>query len=721
MNRRNPSFRTIGTIAAFMTMMACLAAVITLEPKPLQARALNSFGGEILSAAGAPWAQGKIYVIDEKEQEVIARTIAGSNGQWSIKGIPQGKKVALLAFLPEVEDEVIVERVTVKRGKLSLQAKKTTDDFLKQSNLTDLLVIVCHHATKVNLDGRAASFARKLANRTFALPASNRYGHYYGRKKGKRIRRAHRYSAMKKPAPRAYMGKIAAGSGAVKKESSMRFMSARPMAMPVTPPLLRNSRDVRHNTEQYAHQVENTFKKVLDHPLSTFGVDVDTASYSNMRRFLNGHRLPPAGAIRIEEMVNYFTYDYKEPKGDIPFSVNTEIATCPWNRKHRLLQVGLLGKKVSVDDMPPANLVFLLDVSGSMNSPNKLPLLKQSFKVLLKKLRPQDRVAIAVYAGSAGLALPSTPCTDDGKKKIENALFSLRAGGSTAGGAGIKLAYNVALANMSKKANNRVILATDGDFNVGVSSDSELVKLIEDRRDKGIFVTVLALRTGNVKDAKMELLADKGNGNYGYIDTLKEAKKVLGAEISGTLLTIAKDVKLQLEFNPQKVAAYRLIGYENRLMAKEDFNDDKKDSGDMGAGHTVTALYEIVPNGQSVPGGEVDELRYQKRVVSTEAAASKELVTVKLRFKKPLGKRSRKVVFPVLDKGRAFDDASENLRWAAMVAQFGQLLRNSKFKGTGSCEQVYEFAEQAKGKDLNGYRQEFLDLVEKATPLLAKR
>ncbi|MEM9897204.1 MAG: von Willebrand factor type A domain-containing protein, partial [Bacteroidota bacterium] len=353
--------------------------------------------------------------------------------------------------------------------------------------------------------------------------------------------------------------------------------------------------DEYHNTEEYATIHENGFKKVLDHALSTFSIDVDAASYSNMRRYIQDGQLPPKDAVRIEEMINYFNYEYKNPAGKDPFSINTEVAVAPWNEKHLIAQIGLQGHKIELENLPASNIVFLLDVSGSMNAPNKLPLLKSAFKLLANELRPQDKVSIVVYAGAAGLVLP--PTDGNSKGKIMEALDNLQAGGSTAGGAGIKLAYKIAKENFVVGGNNRVVLATDGDFNVGASSNAEMERLIEDKRKDGVFLTVLGFGMGNYKDSKMETLADKGNGNYAYIDTMKEAKKVLVNEFGGTMFTIAKDVKIQVEFNPAVVQAYRLIGYENRLLNDEDFNDDKKDAGELGSGHTVTALYEIIPVG----------------------------------------------------------------------------------------------------------------------------
>lgn len=464
------------------------------------------------------------------------------------------------------------------------------------------------------------------------------------------------------------------------------------------------------NTEEYDRIYENQFLKVTDKPLSTFSIDVDAASYSNMRRFLMNNSLPPKDAVRIEEMINYFTYTYKAPKNGDPFSITTEMGPCPWNNKHKLVHIGLQGMKVETDSLPPSNLVFLLDVSGSMNSPNKLPLLKMAFKMLVKNLRKQDKVAITVYAGAAGLVLPST--SGDKRHEIISALEKLQAGGSTAGGAGIKLAYKTAKENFLPDGNNRVILATDGDFNVGASSDAELVRMIEEKRKEGIFLTVLGFGTGNYKDSKMEKLADKGNGNYAYIDNLLEAKKVFVSEMGGTLLTIAKDVKIQVEFNPTRVQAYRLIGYENRKLKDEDFNDDKKDAGELGAGHSVTALYEIIPHGVKADLPNIDKLKYQSHKVISSAKTTSELLTVKFRYKPPKEDTSKLIVKTLKDK--TSKKASQNLQFSAAVAGFGMLLRDSEYKGKLTYEEIIEMAKVAKGKDSNGYRAEFIKLVERA-------
>ena len=469
------------------------------------------------------------------------------------------------------------------------------------------------------------------------------------------------------------------------------------------------------NTEEYDRIYENTFLLAQQNPLSTFSIDVDTASYSNVRRFINGNQFPYKDAVRIEEMINYFSYDYPQPKNNQPFSITTEISACPWNDSHRLIHIGLQGKKLESTHLPSSNLVFLLDVSGSMSSANKLPLLQKAFRLLVNELGPKDRVSIVVYAGAAGLVLPSTSASH--KETIASAIERLKAGGSTAGGAGIKLAYKVAKQNFVPEGNNRIILATDGDFNVGVSSTSELVRMIEDYRKEGIFLTILGFGMGNYKDGRMEQLADKGNGNYFYIDNLMEAKKVFVNDMRGTLFTIAKDVKLQLEFNPAKVKAYRLIGYENRMLKKEDFADDTKDAGELGSGHTVTALYEIIPYGsaEEIPG--VDELKYQNNRISPDAFKSKEILTLKLRYKKPDGKKSKLIEHPLLDRNIALAKASVNFKFSAAVASFGMLLRESEFKGDSTYESVLELARDGKGKDFFGYRAEFIQLVEKCSLL----
>lgn len=469
------------------------------------------------------------------------------------------------------------------------------------------------------------------------------------------------------------------------------------------------------NAEEYKEIAENNFKTVSESPLSTFSIDIDAASYSNMRRYINKGELPPADAIRTEELINYFSYDYPQPTGNDPVKITTEVGACPWNVKHRLVRIGLKAKEIPTDKLPVSNLVFLIDVSGSMYGPQRLGLVQSSLKLLVNNLRDEDRVAIVVYSGSAGEKLPSTSGSD--KQKIREAIDELTAGGSTAGGAGIKLAYKMAKQNFVKGGNNRIILCTDGDFNVGVSSNEGLEKLIEQERKSGVFLTVLGYGMGNYKDSKMQVLAEKGNGNHAYIDNLQEANRVLVNEFGATMHTVAKDVKLQIEFNPSQVQAYRLIGYESRLLKDEDFNNDAKDAGEMGAGHTVTAFYEVVPAGiKSDFTGKVDDLKYQKtKPAPAVTNNSKELLTVKLRYKAPDGNTSKKIEQPLIDDKK--EKVSSDFRFASAVAMFGQLLRDSDFKGDATYDKVISLAKTSLDNDEKGYRREFIRLAETAEGL----
>jgi Ca-activated chloride channel family protein len=472
------------------------------------------------------------------------------------------------------------------------------------------------------------------------------------------------------------------------------------------------------DNESYKGITENSFTNAGTTPLSTFSVDVDAASYSNVRRFINNGQLPPADAVRVEEMINYFNYNLAGPTDNSPVAIHTELSSAPWNTKHRLLRIGLKAKTIATKNLPASNLVFLIDVSGSMNSTNKLPLVQSSLKMLVDQLRPQDKVALVVYAGAAGVVLPSTG--GDKKETIKNAIDNLSAGGSTAGGEGIKLAYKIAAENLIKTGNNRIILATDGDFNVGASSDDDMEKLIEKKRESGIFLSVLGYGMGNYKDSKMETLADKGNGNYAYIDNITEARKTLVSEFGGTLFTVAKDVKLQIEFNPAKVQAYRLLGYENRILNKEDFNDDKKDAGDMGSGHTVTAFYEIVPAGiKDDYMVSVDPLKYQKNEVKVATSGSSEMMTIKFRYKEPVSSKSKMSQAVVYDKPVDFKLTSTDFKFASAVAEVGMLLRDSKFKQKASFAHAIATARAGKGDDSEGYRSEFIRLAESAK-LLSK-
>lgn len=482
------------------------------------------------------------------------------------------------------------------------------------------------------------------------------------------------------------------------------------------PGMVADSTNVSATEELY----ENSFRAVSHSPLSTFSIDVDAASYSNVRGYLQRGTVPPPSVVRIEELVNYFSYDYPEPSGDHPFAFNTEVAACPWNPEHRLVRVALQGMQIPTEQLPPANLVFLIDVSGSMSSEDKLPLLKQSFHTLTDQLRPQDRVAIVAYAGEAGLVLQSTPGSD--KDKIRNAIDKLESGGSTAGGAGISLAYKIAEKYRNEKGNNRVILATDGDFNVGLSSEKELVSLIEQEREKGIFLSIIGFGTGNYQDRKMEQLADNGNGNYYYIDNIREGQRVLASELSGTLYTIAKDVKLQIAFNPDNVQAYRLIGYENRVLAARDFDDDRKDAGELGAGHSVTAFYEVVPTDAEI-GYPVDQSKAEDYRLEEDTPirfTDEDLMIARLRYKQPDGSTSRLIEHLIGDTPTRTEEASQEFRFAAAVAEWGLLLRESRYGNKASFGQVLALAQSATGTDPDGYRSEFINLVKESAGLMGQ-
>lgn len=466
---------------------------------------------------------------------------------------------------------------------------------------------------------------------------------------------------------------------------------------------------------------ENDFQRVSEEPLSTFSIDVDTASYSKVRQFLlQSNRLPPAGAVRIEELVNYFDYQYEPPadESEHPFASRVEVADCPWTPAHRLARIAIKGKELANDKRPASNLVFLVDTSGSMNRTNKLPLVKQGLKKLTERLGAQDRVAIVVYAGSAGLVLDSTPASD--RATILRKINQMQSGGSTNGGEGIRLAYQVARDHFIADGVNRVILCSDGDFNVGTTSNDELVRLVETESKGGIDITVLGFGMGNHNDSMMEQISGRGNGNYAFIDSEAEADRVLVEQTSGTLVTIARDVKIQVEFNPTEVAAYRLIGYENRKLANEDFKDDTKDAGEIGAGHNVTAIYELIPakGDTDALAPKIDELRYQKSVPASEAALDGELMTVKLRYKKPDSDSSIPLEFPVKDSGQGFEAATSDFKFATAVAGFGMLLRSSEHIGNWTMSEVESVAEGAKGEDTHGLRAEFIEMVRRASMLL---
>ena len=471
----------------------------------------------------------------------------------------------------------------------------------------------------------------------------------------------------------------------------------------------------RSNTEDYRYQEENPFRKVVREPLSTFGVDVDTASYANVRRFLRHDSLPPRDAVRIEEMVNYFSYDYDAPSGESPVSARMEMARAPWKQEHLLLRIGIQAQAIDPAERPPSNLVFLLDVSGSMRPANKLPLLKRAMRLLIENLGEKDRIAFVTYAGESSVVLPSTPC--DRKEEIFRALEHIMAGGPTNGEAGIRDAYATAKAHFIPGGTNRVILATDGDFNLGMTDEGSLIRLIRERARSGVFLSVLGLGTGNYQDASLESLANRGNGNFAYLDSLEEARKVLVREMGATLVTVAKDAKIQVEFNPARVDSYRLIGYENRALRHEEFNDDTRDGGEIGAGHQVTVLYEIVPAGTEYPAGRVDPLKYQTPAAPKRAGHAHEWLTLKVRYKPPDRDESRLLEFTHTGSPSTFADAAPDFRFASAVAAFGMILRDSPHCGNASLQRVLRWTLDSTGDDPQGPRAEFIQLVAKAMTL----
>ncbi len=653
-------------------VLACLVAF----SQPIsfaQQTPLGSASGTVVDPAGSPIPGAALEL--RQGDKVVQRTVSDGQGAWKFEKLPAGDyliRVTLAGFATTVLSVSIngtdaFIRIPMKVGQLSETVTITaSSDMLASRNLEQVAAQGQGRGTAAGVAGGVPGGV--VGGVVGGLPAA--------------------------PPPPAVPSEIQA------------FNRDGRLPEPIMRPPYGE-------TASYAAIQENRFRTVDEHPLSTFSIDVDTASYANVRRFLNEGRLPPPNAVRIEELVNYFKYDYPAPRHGAPVSVTTEIAETPWNPQTRLALIGLRSTPIRQDRTPPRNLTFLLDVSGSMSPSNRLPLVRTAMKMLADTLREEDRVAIVVYAGASGLALK--PTTGDRKAEIHAAIDRLQSGGSTNGAAGIQLAYDLASDNFIKGGINRVILATDGDFNVGITSRSDLTMLIEEKRKRGIFLSVLGVGDNNLQDATMEMLADKGNGNYSYLDSIQEARRVLIAEAGSTLVTVAKDVKLQIEFNPHFVSAYRLIGYENRLLRKEDFNNDQKDAGEMGAGHTVTALYEIVPAGGSVPGG-VDPLKYQKEPapVTPRTVNSTETMNIKVRYKAPDGDISRSLEFPVKNApGRM----TPNLGFASAVAEFGLLLRRSEYKGTATWAHVAQLAKEHRGVDPDGYRAEFIRLIDVAAAL----
>ncbi len=665
--------RRLGVSVLGAIAVMVLAGAVAVSP--------GWIAGSVRDQAGGPISNAQVFVVGTS-----LTALSDSAGKYRIDGVPAGTHAVRGAFIGYKTMEV--RDVVVRDGKGT-----TVDLTLEQSavDMQELTVTSQAQPLVPRDDGRNV----QERNPREVTPSAGYRGDAFVGAAGVMLSPSTAVTESSAPTPAA----AAPPSGAPMGKTTA------PSVAPVFP------REM--NTENYAAVAESRFLPAADNPRSTFSIDVDAASYTNVRRFLTSGQRPPRDAVRVEEFLNYFRYDYPEPKGKDRFSVTTDVAVAPWATEHRLLRVGIKGKSLKPAAVPPTNLVFLIDVSGSMRPENKLPLVKESFRLLVNELREQDRVAIVVYAGAAGLVLPPTPGCD--KATILAALDRLEAGGSTAGGAGLRLAYDVARQNYARGSNNRVILATDGDFNVGESSDAAMVQLIEERRDQGIFLTVLGFGTGNLKDSRMEQIADKGNGHYAYVDNLKEGRRVFVREFAGTLMTLAKDVKIQVEFNPAKVQAYRLIGYENRALKNEDFADDRKDAGELGAGHTVTALYEIVPVG--VPFAMAgDSLRYQ--TISLRSGTKRdEWLTVQLRYKEPDGTTSRLQTHPVRVRGRVGEPEGD-FRFATAVAGFGMVLRNSEYRGAATLDQVLHLARSAESEDPDGERAEFVRLVESARTLI---
>jgi Ca-activated chloride channel family protein len=664
--------RRLGVSVLGVIAVMVLAAAVAISP--------GWIAGSVRDQAGAPISNAQVFVVGTS-----LTALSDSAGKYRIDGVPAGTQAVRGAFIGYKSMEV--RDVVVRDG------KGTTVDLTLEQTAVEIQEITVTSHTQPLVPRDDARIAQERNPRD-VTPSAGYRGDAFPGMDGLMLSPSFTESSSA-PAP---AGAVAPAGAATAKTSA-------PSPAPVFP------REM--NTENYAAVAESRFLPAADNPRSTFSIDVDAASYTNVRRFLTSGQRPPRDAVRVEEFLNYFRYDYPEPRGKDRFSVTTDVAVAPWAPEHRLLRVGIKGKSLKAAAVPPTNLVFLIDVSGSMRPENKLPLVKESFRLLVNELREQDRVAIVVYAGAAGLVLPPTPGCD--KATILAALDQLEAGGSTAGGAGLRLAYDVARQSYARGSNNRVILATDGDFNVGESSDAAMVQLIEERRDQGIFLTVLGFGTGNLKDSRMEQIADKGNGHYAYVDNLQEGRRVFVREFAGTLMTLAKDVKIQVEFNPAKVQAYRLIGYENRALKNEDFADDRKDAGELGAGHTVTALYEIVPVG--VPFALAgDSLRYQTISLRSDTKRD-EWLTVQLRYKEPDGTTSRLQTHPVRVRGRVGEPEGD-FRFATAVAGFGMVLRNSEYRGAATLDQVLHLARSAESEDPDGERAEFVRLVESARTLI---
>jgi Ca-activated chloride channel family protein len=664
----------IKTEKAMKTIYTLLAVLCCLWVAGADAQATLK-GTVITEETGEPVAFATVVLM--QHEVIVTGTNTDFDGKFEMTGVVAGTYTLRVKYIGF--QEVRIENIELLDGK-----EKVVDVSLKEGVTLEEIEVVSYHVPIIEQDKTTSG----------GIVSSSDLRQLSGKKR--KFKEGANIKGARNDANSYYIDGIQVSGKKGKKRSKPK-------------------QNEQWNTEEYTQLQENDFLDPANAALSTFSIDVDNASYSNARRQINSGHMPADGSVRVEEMINYFFYDYPRPTGQDPFEVYTEVGECPWDQNHLLMHIGLQGKEVDFAETPPNNLTFLIDVSGSMSSANKLELVKPSFKLLVEQLRPEDRVAIVVYAGAAGVVLESTPGSQ--KEKILDSIDRLQAGGSTAGGAGIRLAYSIAKANFVENGNNRVILATDGDFNVGVSSTASLEKLVSEERKSGVFLTVLGFGMGNYKDNRMETLADKGNGNYAYIDNFKEAKKVFENQLTGTLLTIAKDVKIQVEFNPKQVASYRLIGYENRLLEDRDFNDDTKDAGELGAGHTVTALYEIIPTkAKESPKGSVDPLRYQESKL-TRTAKGEELAYVKLRYKNPNGNQSRLLEQPVVSTPTPFLETTSDFQFTAAVAGFGMMLTDSKHKGDATYSRVIDWASPAMGKDQFGYRSDFIKLVQQCETL----
>ena len=694
-HRKKSSRHLIGWLSGLASLAAVIAVIVVMQPEMLQQPAIKNALVDQFNKRAVLKQESRIA-----PQQTLQKLVVGADEQKSSMPAASQRADGFRAGRSAGRASDMVASDTMARQSGAKEGRGAVAEMNKQAAPVDAIALApVNNSAMAPFSGRALNDQAEMSAPISGLAESAPMGV------------AERSPMLRKRLlARTEPGSVSRGKA--KLDSKKRLIDTDDRFFDQERPVPR----FRSNGETYAVITENPLRDPLQEPLSTFSVDVDTASYANVRRFLNSGRRPPRNAVRIEELINYFSYDDPAPMGDDPFAVSLEAAASPWHADRLVVRIGLKARDIDRRERPAGNLVFLVDVSGSMSAANKLPLVKQSLKMLVRELSANDRISLVTYAGQAGLMLP--PTSGDDKKTILEAINSLSSGGSTHGSAGIELAYEQATENFVEGGANRVLLATDGDLNVGITSDDALESLIRKKAKSGVFLTVLGFGEGNLQDATMERIADNGNGLYAYIDGLREARKVLVEQLTGSTITVAKDVKLQVEFNPATVANYRLIGYENRVMAAEDFRDDTKDAGEIGAGHSVTALYEIVPRGVG-PGRGAEPLKYQQQaeppvLTDTDGEPSDDLLTVKLRWKQPEGSVSSLKEFPLADRGGVFEDASENLQFASAVASFGMLLRDSKESGFITYKKISQIAGNSLGADPGGYRAEFTDLIRKA-------